>query len=394
MNEGSEILIEIDEKKALKYYFLSAELGNTDSMKTLGECYAAGELVEKNFKKSLFWFQRAINEYDLNALAHVADMYYKGEHFEQNFSEALKWYKKGAELNYHYCMGQLGMMYSRGEGVQQSEKKAEEFLLNALKDPCVRNCNEFEAELAKIYLLRAQKLFAYWAIRTSGSIQEEDGTISEIITPINTPLNQMKLHIALAAFHYGDKSAADNLGYFGEEYYVYSDNEADKKQGLEWMINAAKNNFPQHLTVVAKKLKNKNQFDEAIKLFKIAADSGDGEAVNGLIGIYSEINDIENLFKWCKKFAELGNSYSLQRFTFGVMFGSSKFKQDLKLAHEGLEKIIETGHKKANWSFADSTEDFFRNCLNKADEADDVAVKKLLNELTVKAEATGFKILD
>ena len=255
VNEGSEILIEIDEKKALRYYFLAAELGDTDSMIILGQRYAAGKLVEKNFKKSLFWFQRAINEWDLRALAIVADMYYKGEDFEQNLSEALKWYQKGAEMNNCYCIGKLGIMYSKGEGVIQDEKKAEEFLLKALENPYVSHSSDFKEELAKIYLLKAQKLLPYHLENVEYNSCKADGTLVKKYFFTEKPISKPMLHIALAAFHFGDKSAIENLGRFGEVYYLHSDNETERNQGLEWLILAAENNLPQYLTSVFDRLK-------------------------------------------------------------------------------------------------------------------------------------------
>ncbi|KAF0486653.1 SEL1 protein [Gigaspora margarita] len=50
--------VEKDEKKAFEYYMKAAELGNSDAMQNVSNCYYYGNGVERNYQKSFEYCKR------------------------------------------------------------------------------------------------------------------------------------------------------------------------------------------------------------------------------------------------------------------------------------------------------------------------------------------------
>jgi len=71
---------------------------NADAAFLLGVAYAEGNIVPKELKKALFWYETAANLGDKDAMLATGWLYYKGEATEQDLEKAKMWFQKAAKL--------------------------------------------------------------------------------------------------------------------------------------------------------------------------------------------------------------------------------------------------------------------------------------------------------
>ena len=63
----------------------------------MGSHYIDGKGVKKNFKKAIYWFQKAAKHGDAKAQYNLGVLYEKGDGVSKNLRKAVKWYLKAAE---------------------------------------------------------------------------------------------------------------------------------------------------------------------------------------------------------------------------------------------------------------------------------------------------------
>lgn len=118
--------IEQDYKLALHWYSKSVMQDNISAKKQLGIMYFEGTGVDKNFEKSLFYFQNAnISETDHDSQYKLGFMYDNGEYgIDQNSILALEWYTKSAINGNTVAQYKVGLFYRNGLGVEKDYKEA------------------------------------------------------------------------------------------------------------------------------------------------------------------------------------------------------------------------------------------------------------------------------
>ncbi|UZO08257.1 uncharacterized protein OCT59_028515 [Rhizophagus irregularis] len=99
-------------KKALYYFQKAAENGNKFALCNLGNCYKNGEAAEKG---------------DKSAQNNLGVLYENGEVTERDLEKAIKWYNKAAENGREIPQYNLGRCYQSGIGVIKDEVKAFEY---------------------------------------------------------------------------------------------------------------------------------------------------------------------------------------------------------------------------------------------------------------------------
>lgn len=98
-----------------------ANAGDAAAQVVVGESYAAGAGVARDYKIAAEWYKKAAEKGDLAGELHLAALYRDGgKGFERDMAQAAAWYRKAAEQGDVGAQGTLGTLYSMGQGVEQS----------------------------------------------------------------------------------------------------------------------------------------------------------------------------------------------------------------------------------------------------------------------------------
>lgn len=123
-----------DRAKALLWFLKAVEKGEPRSMELLGEIYARGAGVERNYTKALEWLTLASQRLP-SAYNGMGYLYVKGYGVEKkNYTKAKEYFEKAVdhdEAGGHY---NLGVMYLKGVGVKRDVKLACNYFIMAAKE--------------------------------------------------------------------------------------------------------------------------------------------------------------------------------------------------------------------------------------------------------------------
>ncbi|XP_042406303.1 ERAD-associated E3 ubiquitin-protein ligase component HRD3-like [Zingiber officinale] len=121
-----------DHAKALLWFSKSAEKGDPRAMELLGEMYARGAGIEKNYTKAFECFTLASRHKYYSAYNGLGYLYVKGYGVAtKNYTKAREYFEKAAankEPGGHY---NLGVLYLKGIGVKRDIAAARNFFLMA-----------------------------------------------------------------------------------------------------------------------------------------------------------------------------------------------------------------------------------------------------------------------
>lgn len=133
-----------DYKKAVEWLRKSAEQGFADSQLRLGEMSAKGLGMEVNHEEAAKWFGLAASHSDVDghfretaeqglvaSQLKLAKMYADGQGVEQSYEKAAKWYHLAADNQNAEAQVALGLMYLQGKGVEQDFQTAKTLFENA-----------------------------------------------------------------------------------------------------------------------------------------------------------------------------------------------------------------------------------------------------------------------
>ena len=102
-----------------------ANAGDAAAQVAVGESYAEGKGVSRDYKLAAEWYQRAADKGDIGGELHLAALYRDGgKGFPRDMAQAAAWYRKAAEQGDVTAQGTLGTLYSMGQGVEQSYVEA------------------------------------------------------------------------------------------------------------------------------------------------------------------------------------------------------------------------------------------------------------------------------
>jgi len=122
--------------KAFSFYMLGAELGDTNSYKNLARAYKRGEGVNRDIKKSIFWYMKALQSEDkdeMSGAAYSLGTIYKYDSPEvyNSFDKAVSFFNIAIEEGNEGACYELALMYLEGHGVEVNYLKAIELFKTA-----------------------------------------------------------------------------------------------------------------------------------------------------------------------------------------------------------------------------------------------------------------------
>ncbi|HEX4849574.1 MAG TPA: hypothetical protein VFV08_02155 [Puia sp.] len=113
---GSEL--KDNNAKAAEWYAKAAQLGSSNGMVNLGDCYVSGLGIKKNKDSAMKWYFESAKLGNSVAMYNIGNGYNFGQSpFRKNYDSALKWYRLATDNGYAYAMTNMGYMYEKGHGV-------------------------------------------------------------------------------------------------------------------------------------------------------------------------------------------------------------------------------------------------------------------------------------
>lgn len=113
-----------DYAEAVKWYRKSADQGNKNGQYNLGIMYKNGYGVTKDYAEALRLFRKSAEQGDASAQNQMGVMYYEGYGVTKDNYEAVKWFRKAAEQNDANACSWMGFMYENGYGVTKDITQA------------------------------------------------------------------------------------------------------------------------------------------------------------------------------------------------------------------------------------------------------------------------------
>lgn len=102
-----------------------ANSGDVAAQVAIGDLYAQGGGVPRNYKQAAEWYTKAAEKSDLAAEMRLAALYRDGsKDFPRDMAQAAEWYRKAAEQGDATAQGTLGTLYFMGQGVTQNYLEA------------------------------------------------------------------------------------------------------------------------------------------------------------------------------------------------------------------------------------------------------------------------------
>jgi TPR repeat protein len=104
---------------------VKANAGDAAAQVAVGESYAAGTGVARDYKLAAEWYQKAADKSDISGELHLAALYRDGgKGFPQDMAQAAAWYLKAADQGDVTAQATMGTLYSMGQGVEQNYVEA------------------------------------------------------------------------------------------------------------------------------------------------------------------------------------------------------------------------------------------------------------------------------
>lgn len=104
-----------------------AQAGEPKAQNRVGEIYANGTEVERDYAEALKWFRRAAKKGNDEAWKNIGWSYAFGKGVPQNSSKALYWLRKSAEHGNAEAQFYLGLFYETGRGIEKNSQEAEKW---------------------------------------------------------------------------------------------------------------------------------------------------------------------------------------------------------------------------------------------------------------------------
>lgn len=109
-----ELMLFLRPKTALVLYAKECKSGDSKACVDLGEAYEEGEIVKKDYLKSLDFYSKACEQNNAQGCAYLAYLYDEEMGVKQDNIKVVKYYKKGCDGNYAWSCDRLGSIYYDG----------------------------------------------------------------------------------------------------------------------------------------------------------------------------------------------------------------------------------------------------------------------------------------
>ncbi len=147
--------------KAVKLYLPLVEKGCPEAANNLGELYARGLGVRRNYSRAMELFEISAEQGNAYAQTNLGLHYSQGLGARRDFSQAYKWFSLAAAQDNFLAQNALGLFYLHGRGVKIDHVKAFKwFSLSASQgfDQAEINRDRIETGLNPEELRTAEKL--------------------------------------------------------------------------------------------------------------------------------------------------------------------------------------------------------------------------------------------
>ena len=117
-----------DYAEAVKWYQIAADDGNRYAQFDLGWAYEYGQGIEKDLHLALQWYQKSAAQGYAAAQHKIGQAYQYGSFgLIKDITQAILWYQKAAAQNNRSAQYALGLCYQQGTGVQKDLQKATQY---------------------------------------------------------------------------------------------------------------------------------------------------------------------------------------------------------------------------------------------------------------------------
>ena len=113
-----------DEIEAVRYYRLSADQGNSDAQHNLGVCFANGFGVEKDVAEAVRYYRLSADQGNSDAQHNLGVCFANGIGVEKDEVEAVRYYRLSANQGDGDAQHSLGCCFDNGIGVEKDEVEA------------------------------------------------------------------------------------------------------------------------------------------------------------------------------------------------------------------------------------------------------------------------------
>lgn len=216
---------------AVAYYKAAVQLGNIDSIHTLGSMIADGEAFSQNYIVAEPYISMAAVKGIPDAQYRFAEMLDNGNGVIKNREEAVTWYKKALDGGDRRAYLPLAKRFLDGENVNRNENIAAQYFIEAAEDGNI----EAIFTLAKLYrdgvgvTKDAQRSESYFRVAAENNIAEAQYEYARILQKKNNHIEAFKwLVLAAAEREYGDEPMPEVLFELGECYRQGYGTEQDK----------------------------------------------------------------------------------------------------------------------------------------------------------------------
>lgn len=101
-----------------------AEQGDAAAQKLLGDLYASGQGVRRDYKEAAEWFRKAAEQGHAAAQNSLGELCEAGQGVKTSEAEAAAWYRKAAEQGLAGAQYNLAVLHAFGRGVPLNEAEA------------------------------------------------------------------------------------------------------------------------------------------------------------------------------------------------------------------------------------------------------------------------------
>jgi len=121
---GEQYLNKGDAERAASCFKKSAEFGNAEAQRLLGDCYFWGEGIREDTREAVKWYRLAAGQGNAEAQRNLGDCYSWGEGIREDKQEAVRWYRLAAEQGDAEAQRSLGDCYFFGNGIREDTREA------------------------------------------------------------------------------------------------------------------------------------------------------------------------------------------------------------------------------------------------------------------------------
>ncbi|KAF9973061.1 hypothetical protein BGZ73_003725 [Actinomortierella ambigua] len=116
--------VEVDDGKALSWFYRAAEQGYADGQYMVGHMYKCGLGVKSDDEEAVAWYRKAAAQGHITAKYHLGSAYLYGQGVERDYVQAVHWIEASASEGNPYAQCSLGYLYEHGFAIDMDLDRA------------------------------------------------------------------------------------------------------------------------------------------------------------------------------------------------------------------------------------------------------------------------------